>query len=106
VPLGALGFSSFQHRRTPEVVLQKSHASFRITFRPRPGAEDRGKHRLKGYPQSADVDGPASGFASGLEAASEFGGGKWLGVAGNRFGAATAAGVARAGRHAGVCVRT
>ena len=40
-PLGPLGSSSSQHRRTLELVLQKSHASFRITFRP-PGAEDRG----------------------------------------------------------------
>jgi hypothetical protein len=31
-PLGPLGSSSSQHRRTPELVLQKSHASFRITF--------------------------------------------------------------------------
>ena len=46
-PLGPLGPSSSQHRRTPELVLQKSHASFRITFRP-PGAEDRGRNRLKG----------------------------------------------------------
>jgi len=38
--LGPLGSSSSQHRRTPELVLQRSHASFRITFRP-PGAEDR-----------------------------------------------------------------
>ena len=27
---GPLGYSSSQHRRTPELVLQKSHASFRI----------------------------------------------------------------------------
>ncbi|KAJ1480681.1 hypothetical protein T484DRAFT_1956065 [Baffinella frigidus] len=33
-PLGPLGSSSSQHRRTPELVLQESHASFRITFRP------------------------------------------------------------------------
>ena len=33
-PLGPLDSSSSQHRRTPELVLQKSHASFRITFRP------------------------------------------------------------------------
>ena len=33
--LGPLGCSSPQHRRTPVLVLQKSHASFRITFRPR-----------------------------------------------------------------------
>ncbi|KAJ1470919.1 hypothetical protein T484DRAFT_3566487 [Baffinella frigidus] len=38
-PLGPLGSSSSQHRRTPELVLQKRHASFRITFR-LPGAED------------------------------------------------------------------
>ena len=31
VPLGPLGSSSSQHRRTPEIVLQKGHASFRIT---------------------------------------------------------------------------
>ena len=30
---GPLGSSSSQHRRTPELVLQKSRASFRITFR-------------------------------------------------------------------------
>jgi len=30
-PLGPLGSSSSQHRWTPELVLQKSHASFRIT---------------------------------------------------------------------------
>ena len=30
-PSGPLGSSSSQHRRTLEVVLQKSHASFRIT---------------------------------------------------------------------------
>ena len=41
-------FFSFRHRRTPELVLQKCHASFRITFRP-PGAEDRGRNRFKGY---------------------------------------------------------
>ena len=49
-PLGPLGSSSSQHRRTPELVLQKSHASFRITFRP-PSAEDHGRNRLKGDPQ-------------------------------------------------------
>jgi hypothetical protein len=43
--LGPLGSSSTQRRRTLELVLQKRHASFRITFRP-PGAEDRGKKRL------------------------------------------------------------
>ena len=37
-PFGPLGSSRSQHRRTPELVLQKSHASFRITFRP-PGAD-------------------------------------------------------------------
>jgi hypothetical protein len=37
-------FSSFetQHRRTPEIVLQKGHASFRIAFRP-PCTEYRGR---------------------------------------------------------------
>ena len=45
------GSSSFKHRRTPELALQKSHASFRNTFRP-PGAEDRGRNPLKRYPQS------------------------------------------------------
>jgi len=30
-PLGPLDSSSSQHRRTPELVLQKGHASFRIT---------------------------------------------------------------------------
>ena len=34
IPLGPLGSSSSQHRRTPELVLQKSHASFRITYLP------------------------------------------------------------------------
>ena len=33
------------YRRTPELVLPKKYASFRITFRP-PGAEDRGRDRL------------------------------------------------------------
>ena len=46
-PLVQSGSSKSQHRQTPKVVLQKSHASFRITFRP-PGAEDRGRNRLKG----------------------------------------------------------
>ena len=45
--LGPVGSSSFQGRRTPELVLQKSRASFRITFR-LPGADDRGRNRLKG----------------------------------------------------------
>ena len=48
--LGPLGSSSSQHKRTPKLVLQKSNASFRVTFRP-PGAEDRSKNRT-GYPQS------------------------------------------------------
>ena len=34
LPLGPLAFSSFQHRRTPELVLQKDYASFRITSGP------------------------------------------------------------------------
>ena len=33
-PLGPLGSSSSQHRCTPEIVLQKGHASFRITSSP------------------------------------------------------------------------
>ena len=33
-PLGPLGSSSSQHRRTPEIVLLKGHASFRITSGP------------------------------------------------------------------------
>ena len=33
-PLGPLGSSSSQHRRTPEIVLKKDHASFRITSGP------------------------------------------------------------------------
>ena len=33
-PLGPLGSSSSKHRRTPEIVLQKDHASFRITSSP------------------------------------------------------------------------
>ena len=32
--LGPLGSSSFQNRRTPEIVLLKGHASFRITSSP------------------------------------------------------------------------
>eukprot|EP00290_Baffinella_frigidus_P009741 CAMPEP_0180138960 /NCGR_PEP_ID=MMETSP0986-20121125/13242_1 /TAXON_ID=697907 /ORGANISM="non described non described, Strain CCMP2293" /LENGTH=79 /DNA_ID=CAMNT_0022080959 /DNA_START=242 /DNA_END=477 /DNA_ORIENTATION=- len=31
--LGPLGSSSSHHRRTPELVLQKGHASFRMTSR-------------------------------------------------------------------------
>jgi len=33
-PSGPLGSSSSQHKRTPELVLQKDHASFRITSPP------------------------------------------------------------------------
>ena len=33
-PLGPLGSSSSQHRRTPEIVLKKDHDSFRITSDP------------------------------------------------------------------------
>ena len=33
-PSGPLGYSSSQHRRTPEIVLKKDHASFRITSDP------------------------------------------------------------------------
>ena len=46
-PISFRSFRFFEtrHRRTPELVLQKSNASFRITFRP-PGAEDRGVSRL------------------------------------------------------------
>ena len=36
VILGPLGFSSSQHRRSPELLLQKGHASFRITPSPPP----------------------------------------------------------------------
>ena len=43
VCVGPLGSSSSQHGRTPKLVLQEEHASFRITFRP-PGAEDRGRN--------------------------------------------------------------
>ena len=46
LPLGPSGPSS-SHRRTPELVLQKSPASFRITFWP-PGAEDRGRNLARG----------------------------------------------------------
>jgi hypothetical protein len=46
VPLGPLGPSSSQHRRTLELVLQESHVYFRITFRP-PGAASLGD---SGYP--------------------------------------------------------
>ena len=52
-----LGSSSYQHRRTPELVLQKNHASVRITFRP-PGAE--------------------SGFSGFVCAAASLGCSKWL----------------------------
>jgi hypothetical protein len=48
--LGPLVSASSQHRRTPEIVLQKGHASFRITSSPplqRIAAEP-----AKGYPQS------------------------------------------------------
>ena len=31
LPLGILGHLSSKHRRTPEIVLSKGHASFRIT---------------------------------------------------------------------------
>ena len=49
-PLGPLGSSSSQQRRTPGLVLQKSHASFRITFRP-PGAGFNTKHQSTKAPR-------------------------------------------------------
>jgi len=51
-PLVPLGSSSFQHRRTPELVLQKSHASFRITFSP-PRCRGSRQKPAKGYPHRA-----------------------------------------------------
>ena len=47
-PLGPLGSSSSQHMRTLELVLQKSHASFWITFSP-PGANPKPLTRLADY---------------------------------------------------------
>ena len=41
---GSLNFFELPYRRTLELVLHKSHASFLITFRP-PGAEDRSAYR-------------------------------------------------------------
>jgi len=40
-PLGPSGCSSSQHRRTPELVLQKSHASFREPRTPEPQDDQR-----------------------------------------------------------------
>ena len=49
-PVGPSGSPSSQHRRTPELVLQKSHASFRITK----SVLDQRRARL------GEKDGPAS----------------------------------------------
>jgi hypothetical protein len=46
-PLGPLGSFNSHHRRTPERILQKGRASFRITSDP-PVQKDRGRNRLKG----------------------------------------------------------
>ena len=62
--LGPLGPSSSQHRRTPELVLQKRHASFRITFSP-PGAEFV-VHTPNDSPEPAEEerDAPSHGLAT------------------------------------------
>ena len=42
-PLGPLGSSSSQHRRTPNIVLWRDHDSFRITSSPLE-EDQRGRH--------------------------------------------------------------
>ena len=62
-PLGPSGSSSSQHRRRPELVLQKSHASFRITFRleappprPRRARPRGGPNGSKSCPEAGHED--------------------------------------------------
>ena len=49
-PFGPLGSSGSQHTRTPELVLEKGHASFRITSSP-PLCRGSRQKPAKGYPQ-------------------------------------------------------
>ena len=62
-PLGPLGFSSSQHRQTPELLLQKSHASVRMKFRPS-GAKDRGRTLFNNAPVTSISDTQYKGWSS------------------------------------------
>ena len=60
-PLGPSGSSSSQHRRTPELILQKGHASCQVTFSPPRCRGSRQKPTPKVVSRSKQVLSPQSG---------------------------------------------